>query len=172
MFHYEKVTSDFKDLKSFKKLYHSAFPACERRSLSPLLAGEVDGSDMFAFYDDDVFCGLACLLTVGSITHIIYIAICEELRSRHYGSAAITEIRCMYPQNTIIADLEADNETAKNHEQRQSRIRFYKNNGFEKTSIAYRWCHENYVIYALGEMITENEFDNFWKYYYDGKGQN
>jgi ribosomal protein S18 acetylase RimI-like enzyme len=167
MFYYTEVTPDFKDLQSFKQLYNSAFPACEKGPLMPLINGEFNGSDVIAFYDDNIFCGLACLLTVGSITHIIYIAICEELRDRHYGSAAISAIRRMYPENIIIADLEADNETARNHEQRQSRIRFYENNGFEKTSVAYHWHQEDYVIYALGGTITEDEFDNFWRYYYE-----
>lgn len=123
---------------------------------------------MLAFYDDDVFCGLACLLTFGTITHILYIAIREELRGRHYGSQAISEIRRMYPENRIIADLEADSETAENRAQRRSRIKFYESNGFVKTSVAYNWHNENYVIYSLGGSLIGEEFGGFWEHYYKG----
>ena len=168
MFYSKRVTPDFPDLKALKTLYRDAFPACERGPLDSLIQGELGGSDVLAFYDDRTFCGLACLLTVGSITHILYIAICAELRDRHYGSAAMAEIRRLYPENRIIADLEADDEAAENRGQRQARIRFYEANGFEKTAVAYRWRHENYTIYALGGTITAAEFSDFWDHAYDG----
>lgn len=56
---------------------------------------------------------------------------------------------------------------AENHSQRQSRIRFYENNGFVKTAVAYRWHRENYVIYALGGTLTEAEFNDFWEHFYE-----
>ena len=85
----KKVTGAFPDMSALRKLYISAFPAKERDPLTELLPVHHDGHDLLAFYHEEEFCGFASLLTYKTITHILYIAICDRFRDHHYGSEAM-----------------------------------------------------------------------------------
>ena len=161
----KKVTGSFPDMSALRRLYTSAFPAKERDPLTELLPSTFDGHDMLAFYHDDVFCGFASLLTYKTITHILYIAICDRFRDRHYGSEAMALIYARYPGQRILADLETVEPGAPNLDQRKSRVHYYLAAGFRKSTIAYRWQEEDYVIYVYGGEITQQEFDEFWAHF-------
>jgi len=165
MFRTERVTEQSKDLTKIKRLYHLAFPANERRPLITLLQDASGVSDFMAFYDDDIFCGFACLLTYSDITHILYFAIDETLRGKGYGTMALKAMRRMKPNHRFIADIEVETPTADNNEQRRKRKQFYIGNGYIESEVAYGWRQENYEILVCGGSLTEKEFDDFWRYF-------
>ena len=147
----------------FTGLYVRSFPENERRPLKPLIHDPTGAGQVFAVLEHDAFAGLAVLLTVGDITHIIYLAVCEECRGRGLGSEIIKAIRELFPGHRIIADLEEPEPFADNEVQRARRVRFYIRNGFAPTQIRYRWEGEDYVIYTLGGDVTREEFSLFWR---------
>lgn len=161
----QKVTGEFPDMSALRKLYISAFPARERDPLTELLPVHHDGHDLLAFYHDGTFCGFASLLTYKTITHILYIAICDAFRDHHYGSEAMALIYARYPGQRILADLETVEPGAPNLAQRKSRVHYYVSAGFRKSPIAYTWQGEDYVIYVHGAEITEAEFEEFWEHF-------
>ncbi len=44
---------------------------------------------MLGFFDGEVFCGFASLLTYGDLTQILYFAIEDSLRGKGYGLQAL-----------------------------------------------------------------------------------
>ena len=164
-----RIREDSPLLPEVTKLYLSAFPANERRPLKVLLADQSDASEVMAVCDDGCFVGLVILLTWRDITHIIYFAVIDALRERGYGSHILQMVQETHPGQRIIADVEAPNNDADNNLQRERRIAFYERNGFLPTEIRYTWRQENYIIVAANGMVSEEEFEAFWTYFYTEK---
>lgn len=156
---------DDESMEKVRRLYEGSFPANERKPLEELLDRRLSERDFVVFYDGDVFCGFASLLTWNDLTHILYFAIDDALRGKGYGSEALLKIETLRKNNRFIADLEADVPSAKNKEERLMRSRFYQKNGYTKSGISYQWRGEEYEIFAKGGSVSEEEFWNFWKYF-------
>ena len=153
-------------LNAIIALYEGAFPANERRPLEPLLCDKTGAGEVFAALDGDRFVGMLALLTHGDITHIIYFAVEPALRRRGYGSQLLKAVRRLYPQNRIVADVEAPKPGSANATQREKRIDFYRRNGYAVTDIRYHWEDEDYWVMALGGDVSGSEFGAFWRYFY------
>ena len=162
-----RVTEASPLLKDVMALYLRAFPANERRPLDVLLRDETGAGEVLAVHDGERFVGLVILLTWQDITHILYFAVTEALRCRGYGREILRLIPDSHPGHRIIADLEEPFDGAANRRQRERRMAFYARNGFRETDIRYAWRGERYVIISLGGNVTEDEFEHFWKYFYD-----
>ncbi len=155
------ITKKSKEYTRFKSLYRKAFPRAERVPVRFLMNKDVD-STLNACYDGELFCGFYATLTFGNITHILFLAIDDVIRRQGYGSALLELISYHYPQNRIILDIEAEDCTASNNEQRIRRKAFYEKNGYVESGIEYRWRGVPYKILIKNGTITENEFDAFW----------
>ncbi len=154
----EKNTQEYTE---FKALYHRAFPRAERVPVRFLMNKDIDAT-LNACYDGKLFCGFYSTLTLGDITHILFLAVDDTLRGRGYGSVLLALISHHYPQNRIILDIEAEDPAAPNNEQRIRRKAFYEKNGYVESGIEYRWRGVPYKILIKNGTITEEEFDSFW----------
>lgn len=163
MLHVKTLTRNAPELPLVQALNQRAFPENERRALEPLLDDPTGRAQVLAFCDGAVFCGFACLLTDGDITHILYFAIEEPLRGRGYGAQALAALRARLPGQRILADVEAENPAAKNSLQRRRRRAFYLKNGYQPSSVRYDWRRESYEILVSGGDITRREFSAFWR---------
>lgn len=150
-------------MERITSLYNRAFPANERRPLEPLINDRTGHGEIIAFYDGDVFCGFACLLTWRDISHIIYFAIEDELRGRGYGGQALEIMYEMKAGCRMIVDVEAERPDAENNAKRISRINFYRRNGYRPTEVRYNWREEDYLILSRGGDVTGDEFHGFWE---------
>lgn len=157
------IGNTLEEVKKTKALYYRAFPKNERRSFPELLENRLGSTEIFCFYDEEKFVGMACLLNSPNISHIIYLAVDEALRGKGYGSKALELLHHSKPGKKIMVDIEIPDEQAKNAQQRRMRKKFYLRAGYEETSVKYKWHHENYEILSLGGMISEREYDCFWK---------
>ena len=162
----KEITNHFEDYKKFKHLYLAAFPRSERVPLKYLMKQDT-GWDLIACYDGETFCGFYSTLTFGNITHILFLAIVEELRNHGYGSALLGLIAERYKGNRIILDMESDVPDAPNYEQRVRRKAFYEKNGYVESGIEYDWRGVSYKILIKNGDISEEEFDTFWDNIYD-----
>ena len=150
-------------VKKAKALYYRAFPKNERRSFPELAENRLGGTEIFCFYDAELFVGMACLLNGQEISHIIYLAIDESLRGHGYGSKALELLHQSKPGKKIMVDIEIPDEQAENAKQREKRKKFYLRAGYEETPIKYEWRHENYEILSFGGQVSEEEYDGFWE---------
>lgn len=157
------ITEKSKELVQIESLYQRAFPDNEKRPLSPLLQDLSESSEVIAFYDNNLFCGFACLLTYRDITHIIYFAIEDTLRGKGYGSAALKAVSDMKKGKRIIVDIEVKKENAFNNEQRIKRKYFYLHNGYTESGVKYNWRHESYEILVRGGTLSKKDFQDFWE---------
>ncbi|HCL02060.1 MAG TPA: N-acetyltransferase [Lachnoclostridium phytofermentans] len=160
------VTEQSKELPQIEKLYRAAFPDNERRPLAPLLQDDTGHGEVLAFYDGTCFCGFACFLTCGDISHIIYFAIEDFLRGKGYGTEALSAMFKLKKGKRIIVDIEVEDEHEVNNTQRQKRKQFYLRNGFCETEVKYRWRQESYEILSLGGIVSADEFRDFWEQIY------
>lgn len=151
------------ELKKAKALYYRAFPKNERRAFPELAENRFGGTEVFCFYDDETFVGMACLLNTSTISHIIYLAVDESLRGHGYGSKALELLHNSKPDKKIMVDIEVPNERAENAEQRSMRKRFYLRAGYEETPVKYEWRNEYYEILSFGGQISEAEYNGFWE---------
>lgn len=158
-----KITDKTDIYDKVEKLYITAFPPHERSPLSLLTHDTSCHSEVFAFYDGEVFCGFACLLTYKNITHIIYIAIDEAVRKHGYGSMALELIQKLKPENQIIVDIESETASAKNNVQRHLRRQFYTKNGYFSSGVRDTWRKEAYEILISHGSLSDAEFEDFWE---------
>ena len=161
---------DFTDREALESLYERAFPQNERRPMAELLNEKSGMVEVLAFYYQGSFCGMAATLTSSGLVHIIYLAIEEAARGKGLGSMALEAIRKRDPGKKIIVDVERVEDGATNNDQRAKRIAFYRKNGYRETEVRYRWREEDYVILSCGGVMTEREWDEFWKEVWDRTG--
>ena len=157
----KEITEGFEDYKKFRHLYLTAFPKEERVPAKYLMKHNGE-SELIACYDGETFCGFYSTLTFGDITHILFLAIAENLRDHGYGSQILRLISDRYPGNRIILDIEAEDSSAPNAEQRTKRRAFYERNGYTDSGIAYEWKGVPYRILIRNGSISKAEFDAFW----------
>lgn len=156
-----RVTKESEKFPEIERLYRAAFPREERVPMDVLL--EAEGPyDFTACYDGDVLCGFYSALTLGDITHILFLAVEEKLRDHGYGSQILGEIKKAYERNRVILDVEMVEPGADNNEQREHRIAFYMRNGYHHSGISYGWRGVMYEILILEGTISEEEFWKFW----------
>ena len=156
-----QVTKESEKFPEIVRLYRAAFPREERVALDLLL--ETDGPyDFIACYDGEMLCGFYSTLTMGDITHVLFLAVEETLRGNGYGSQILDAIRRAYPDKRLILDVEMPDPEAENQEQRTKRIAFYKRNGYRNSGVSYSWRGVMYEILILNGKITEEEFWAFW----------
>ena len=119
------ISNTAEEQKKAKALYYRAFPKNERRSFPELVENRFGGTEVFCFYDEETFVGMACLLNTPTISHIIYLAVDETLRGHGYGSKALELLHQSKPGKKIMVDIETPDEQAENAEQRRMRKKFY-----------------------------------------------
>ena len=156
-----EITEEFEDYKKFRHLYLAAFPKEERVPVKYLMKHNGE-SELIACYDGETFCGFYATLTFGDITHVLFLAIAEELRDLGYGSQVLGLISERYPDNRIILDIEAEDPSAPNAGQRTRRRKFYERNGYADSGVAYEWKGVPYRILIRNGNISEAEFEAFW----------
>ena len=156
-----QVTKESEKFPEIVRLYRAAFPREERVALDLLL--ETDGPyDFIACYDGEMLCGFYSTLTIGDITHVLFLAVEETLRGNGYGSQILDAIRRTYPDKRLILDVEMPDPEAENQEQRTKRIAFYERNGYHNSGVSYGWRGVMYEILILNGEISEEEFWTFW----------
>ena len=159
------LTPDHPDLPGVMALMVRAFPKNERLPAA-FLFDPGDGSrDFLAIHEGDTLCGFISLLSWRDITHIMFFAVAEDMRSRGVGTQALRMLRTQKPGARIIADVEAEDPAAPNHAQRFRRRQFYLRCGYAPTRIHYAWRGESWDILSSGGDVTEAEFRAFWRHF-------
>ena len=161
----KKICDAPESLKKAKKLYYRAFPKNERRPFPELIDYRLGDTEAFCFYDADLFVGMAAVMNSPDITHIVYLAIEDDLRGRGYGSEALKLLHNYYSGKRIMVDIERPDGTSENERQRVQRKQFYLRAGYEETPVRYEWLHEKYEILSFGGIISEQDYEDFWNHF-------
>ncbi len=167
-----EINNKFKDLDKFKKLYIEAFVSYERMPISFLLRkAKKKNVDFLALYDDDIFIGFVYLINNEDITYVLYLAIDCSIRGKGYGSASLSLIRKLKPNNRIILNIQLLDESSSNYEERVLREKFYIKNGYKKIALKI-YAGNKYIQTMLigetmlaGECINKEEYEAVLKCY-------
>ncbi|UQZ36114.1 N-acetyltransferase [Paenibacillus sp. PK3_47] len=160
----ETIMKDSPDLVKINHLYNSSFPEKERIPMWLLLRkSNKDFIDFIAFYDNDIFVGFAYLISNQDMTYVLYLAINLEVRSKGYGSMALSKIKVLYPTNRIILNIEAVDVTASNYEQRLKRKQFYSYNGYKSTTYMIAEYGDSYEVLINGNDIKVEELSSMYR---------
>lgn len=159
----ELIDENHKYYKETKRLYEASFPPQERGHYELLFKRPNGVSQVLACFDGDNYVGFVILFVVEDIAHIIYFAIEEEDRNKGYGTQILEQLEKDYKDYRIVADVEKEDETVPNYEQRKKRMAFYTRNGYKPSGIEYNWNGDDYLILINKGEITSEEFSNFWR---------
>lgn len=145
-----------KRYREVKRLFLSAFPPEERRSLLTLwlLNAMRPQVALRSYREADRFCGFSLTVDSEKYLYLSFIAINPALRGQGYGSKILEQLRREHPQQALLVEVEAPDETAENCAQREKRIEFYRRNGFADLD---RTITGRGVTYRL--LSTDPDFD-------------
>lgn len=161
-----KLTKNSSDVKAVKQLYEIAFPKNERVNFELLLECSetyVASFEILVIYDGELFVGFVIILNSENISHLLFFAVDEKLRSKGYGSEILKAVHNSKLGQIFLADVEKPDAKSDNNEQREKRISFYYRNGYKMTDVEYSWKGENYMIMSRNGDISKEDYKAFWK---------
>jgi len=88
----------------------------------------------------------------------MYLAIDASQRAKGYGSQILSQIREAYPNNRIILNIEAEDETADNNAERKKRKQFYMRNGYSSAGVFLKIMGVTYELLVCSGDCTAKEF--------------
>ena len=164
MLHVQPVTKDFKDFQILQDLYESAFLKFEQTPMwFLLLRAKKDFVDFFAYYNKNEFVGFTYLIHDNNLTFVLYIAVNGNTRSKGYGTQILNHIKETFSNNRIMLYIEAEDERAKNNEQRKKRKSFYIKNDFISSGIFLEVRKTGFEVLIQGGDCTTQEIMTVYK---------
>lgn len=161
-----KVRLDSADVK---RIYFDAFPKKERMPFPMMVAmSKLWHTQFWSFYDGDTLCGFVYLARSRKIVFIMFLAVCESLRQKGYGSAILREIRSKYPDKKIIVSIEPCDGGASDLTVRERRKAFYGKNGYRETGYRMKLGGVEQEILIAGGDFARKEFRAFFVLYSNG----
>lgn len=152
------------DYKIIKDLYKRLFP---REEQFPVILMEIMTAfkliDAKAFYDAKQLCGFSYVIQQENVLFILYLAVNDKVQNKGYGTAILAYLKRMYPDKTIILDVEEPDDRAHNALQRRRRIEFYKKNGIYETKQFFLMRGVKYEILSTDVNFTKDDYDSFWR---------
>lgn len=119
-----------------RKLYRSAFPACERKPFSIIRKMHRRGkTDIWYCEEDNSFVGLVTTINGDDVILVDYFAIAENCRKMGFGSKILQALRNKYSGKGIFLEIESTNVPCENLDERQRRKQFYIKNGMEELGV-------------------------------------
>lgn len=157
------ITETFPDLDKVERLNIEAFPEEERVPLSEYLRyTDNDDANFFSFYNEEEFVGFAFSIYNQKVFYVSFFAIMPHLRSHGYGQEIIEKLVEFY-QRTMILEVERLDEECDNLEQRQSRMDFYKRNGFKTANAFLEYEGLSFEILYRGDHFDEEAYRDIFR---------
>ena len=157
------ITETFPDLDKVERLNIEAFPEEERVPMSEYLRyTDNDDVNFFAFYNEEEFVGFAFSIYNQKAFYVSFFAIMPHLRSHGYGQEIIEKLVEFY-QRTMILEVERLDEECDNLEQRQSRMDFYKRNGFKTANAFLEYEGLSFEILYRGDHFDEEAYRDIFR---------
>ena len=117
------IDKNSKYIEEIEKIYLYSFPANERMDFNDVLDRKAPNSDLFALCNDEQLVGFTFISCLENFAYIIYLAIAENERNKHYGSIALKLINEKYKDKTKVLCVE---KPLKQGDLKSKRIYFYK----------------------------------------------
>lgn len=160
----EKITRESRFWQQINFLAKEAFPPEEYLAPDKLVKmSKADNFDFLALTDDDAFIGFMVVQTHKELAYLFFLAIDPSCRAKGYGSRAIETLRALYPDKKQVVDLEMQDSTAPNNEQRIKRRQFYLKNGYKETGLFLSYLGVDYEVRCMGDNFEPQAFKDMMK---------
>lgn len=158
------ITKNMKDFNLFKNLFYTAFPKSEQVPVGVLLSNAKSDKVSFdAYYDGNIFVGFTYILTYEDLTYLFYFAIRSDIRSKGYGTQILSHIKKTYPNQRLVLNCDAEDETAADNEVRKKRKDFYFKNGYSNMDFTCKMNGNHLEILTHSCDVTPEEFQMIFK---------
>lgn len=133
-----------------KALYYSAFPENERLPFSRMALVSLlhPSVKLYAFHDQEVFCGFSFTVSTDRYLYISYIAVNPQLRSSGYGTKMLAALQERFPQ-PILCEVKRPVPNQPDYQQSLRRITFWKRNGLDFFDNQYVITNPHGVKYLI-----------------------
>ena len=156
-----KINRQFKDNHRIYALNELVFPEEERIPSHKLYYFiEQFHCDTYAFYETAEFIGYTIIMISKEdrIGYLWYLAITPEKQNQGYGSQSLQKLAALYPEYTIVLDMEQVDKTCDNPMQRQKRLNFYLRNGYTRTYMGMSYFGVDYELLCNRESFDIHDF--------------
>lgn len=154
-----QITRDFPFWADAESLALEAFPPEEYLPPAKLVdMARADSFDFWALMDEERFVGFMVVQTHGRMAYLFFLAIHSDLRSHGYGAKALALLRKNYPQYQQVVDLEMQDSSAANANQRKIRKNFYLQNGYRETGLFLTYLGVDYEVLCMDETFEDAAF--------------
>ena len=161
------IKHDKEGFQHIKDLYTTAFPRQEQVAL-PFLIGQTkkESVKFDAFYDGDLFVGLAYTISYKDITYLWYLATCSDLRSKGYGSQIMQYLHEVHPDKRIVLNLDVQDESAADNDIRKKRKDFYLRSGYSSTGYLCIFNGNKLDVMSINGHVAPDEFVSIFKKFF------
>lgn len=155
----EDITKDMASYCIVSNLQMTAFPPEERFTMEEILAlAESDHIEYKSFWEEKQLCGILFYNIGETMLYLFYLAVPPEMRSKGYGAQLLHWLSGMYPDKTIVGNIEPTGLDAENEYQRIRRYEFYNRNGFHREPFRLFDDSGMYDIIFTGSAFDEKEY--------------
>lgn len=114
--------------------------------------------EILSLMEKDELIGLNINMLAGDLAILDYYAILPEKRSGGYGSKGIQKIIDRFRGRKLILEIEKQDASAPNAEQRASRKRFYMKNGLKETNLFVNAYDTDFELLVPEGDLTYQEY--------------
>ncbi|MHC8518927.1 GNAT family N-acetyltransferase [Weissella confusa] len=111
------------------------------------------GISFSAYYDDNQIVGMIYTTKTQNTIFVLYLATNARIRSRGYGTKILQQLIRENPNQEIVLNIEPQDVSADNADQRAKQLRFYQKNGFTLTGYVVEDSTQEFDI-----LSTSNHF--------------
>lgn len=114
--------------------------------------------EILSLMEEEELIGLNINMLAGDLAILDYYAILPEKRSGGYGSIGIQKIMDRFRGRKLILEIEKQDVSASNAEQRASRKKFYMKNGLKETNLFVNAYGTDFELLVPEGSLTYDEY--------------
>lgn len=142
-----------------RKLFLTAFPACERPSFAYMKrAGQKGQIDLNVILEDGELIGLAFVLKASTFNYLFFLAIVPEMRGKGYGHSVLALIKEHYGDKPIMLLAESLKVPCDNLPERIKRQSFYHSAGYHEMDYGSDEYGVIYDAYTNGDYVPFEDY--------------
>ena len=150
-------------LLKIRRLYREAFPKCERKPFSIILAMAKKGkTDLWYLEDEGGFAGLCATINGTDKVLIDYLAVAKKRRGKGVGSEMLATLLEHYKDYGVFLEIEELDPAAENNEERKRRKQFYLRAGFTPMDTHVKLFGVDMELLGKGCHLTFDEYRDFY----------
>ena len=149
-------------------LYQSAFPREEKKPFSMIVSMWKRGkTDVWYCEKGNIFAGMVITINAPDRILLDYLAVNRKIRGQGLGSKMLQSMRQLYDGKEVFLEIEMQDETAENHEERKRRKQFYLRNGMSEMKVYIKLFGVDMELLGFDCSFSFEEYHEFYRTNYN-----